>query len=93
MYRFSPIKESMMKSSFSFAHHGNKMINSCSQTEEPWNQYSGPSNDQKTPNTPHFENPVTDVDRRYVYKVSTNQSKSHEKAHSTSEKGKIIFLC
>lgn len=69
------------------------MVNSCSQTEEPWCRYLMQASDQKT----HGFEIIGDMDRRYVYKVSTNnQPKSHEKSHSTSgnhEKGLFKNFC
>lgn len=73
------------------------MVNRCSQTEEPSCQYLMPVSDQKS----HTFDNFGDIDRRMVYNVpNTNQTKSHEKSHSTSgnhEKGKLtcalfIFL-
>lgn len=62
------------------------MVNRCSQTEEPWCQYLMPVSDQKS----HTFDNFGDVDRRIVYNVANNPTKSHEKSHSTSgnhEKG------
>ncbi|KAJ2940371.1 hypothetical protein O0L34_g48 [Tuta absoluta] len=52
----------------------NKMVNICSQTDEPYGQFP-PSTDPKV----HTEQSVADFDRRYVYHVSAgSQGKIHQ---------------
>lgn len=60
----------------SYSYHTGKMVNSCSQTEEPWCQYH-----TTAPAEPkvHIEQSLPEYDRRYVYHVAAgSQGKIHQ---------------
>ncbi|GBP27676.1 Disks large homolog 5 [Eumeta japonica] len=73
--RFSPMRDAT-KNVYTHGYHGYKMVNSCTQTEEPWYQYH-----HVAPPEPkvHIDHVVTDFDRRYVYHVAAgSQGKIHQ---------------